>query len=117
MRIFTLIQSNSSQRGTIGKFPLPPPVGSISVSSYTKYIPSSSNDHRNRYMQSSSSGYGDEFQYALSPYAEQSSHDRVGFCFLDTVTQLFNGEVVNISYRLIAFFDNILSERNISIMP
>ncbi|KAG6641974.1 hypothetical protein CIPAW_09G111000 [Carya illinoinensis] len=34
------------------------------------------NDHSNRYMQSSSSGYGDEFQYALSPYAEQSSHDR-----------------------------------------
>ncbi|XP_041025208.1 E3 ubiquitin-protein ligase RGLG2-like [Juglans microcarpa x Juglans regia] len=65
-----------SQRGTLGKFPLPPPVGSISVSSYAKYIPSSSNDHGNRYMQSSISDQGDEFQYALSSYEQQSSHDR-----------------------------------------
>ncbi|KAB1221643.1 E3 ubiquitin-protein ligase RGLG2 [Morella rubra] len=65
------------QRGTPGKFPLPPPVGNASGNSYPKNNMLRSNEHSNRDRWSSSYEPSRESDFAgSSPWAEQSSYDR-----------------------------------------
>ena len=109
--MLTFLLSCSCRKGTPRRFPLPPPVRSISENPYPKYIQSSSNEHSNeRYNEHSNehnNGYTwssnieqeSGFHYAYStPSSEHSPHSRVGFCFLSALTHtcdLFVYEIVN----------------------
>ncbi|GMY36568.1 E3 ubiquitin-protein ligase RGLG2-like [Fagus crenata] len=75
------LQLLGCQRGTPRRFPLPPPVGSISENPYPKHIRSSSNErsnkHSNEYLWSGSDEQGSGFHYDYSSSStEHSPHSR-----------------------------------------
>ncbi|XP_050288185.1 E3 ubiquitin-protein ligase RGLG2-like [Quercus robur] len=79
------LQLLGCQKGTPRRFPLPPPVRSISENPYPKYIQSSSNErynvhsneHNNGYTWSSNIEQESGFHYAYStPSSEHSPHSR-----------------------------------------